>query len=57
MTIDTVKSFSDYAKIKLTLLYQLVHAKGFPCFRTSPRGKILIHREKAIEWLEKGGTP
>ena len=52
-TIDTVKSFGKYAKIQKTRMYELIHADGFPCFRTAgDRGRVLIEREAAIEWLK-----
>jgi hypothetical protein len=52
MTLDTVKSFAEFANIGLTLAYQLTRAEKFPIIRTSERGKILIKREEAIKWLE-----
>jgi hypothetical protein len=52
-TLDTVKSFSAYAKIGLTKVYELTRIRGFPVIRTSKRGKILIKREDALSWTEK----
>jgi len=53
MTLDTVKSFSEYTQICTAKVYELARAKGFPIIRTSPRGKILIKREEALLWMEK----
>jgi hypothetical protein len=52
-TIDTVKSFAEYMQLCCTEVYQMCRAQGFPIIRTSPRGKILIKREAAIEWMEQ----
>lgn len=38
-----------------TALETWVHADGFPCFRTSKRGKFLIDIEKMEKWLIKKG--
>ena len=37
MTIDTVKSFSEYSQISVTLLYQIVHAKVSPALGQARR--------------------
>jgi len=50
-TMDTVRSFSEYTGIGLTLAYQYTRAKGFPIIQTCKRGKILIEREAALEWM------
>ncbi len=55
VTIDTVQSFMAYVKISRTRIYELVHAEGFPCFRTSEHGRIRIKREEALAWLEERG--
>ena len=53
MTLDTVKTFAEYAQLSADTVYQLTRAKGFPIIRTSPRGKILIKREDALIWMER----
>jgi len=54
-TLDTVQSFMEYTKLSRTRMYEIVHAKGFPCFRTAERGRIRIKREEALAWMEKYG--
>jgi hypothetical protein len=50
-TLDTVKSFADYTHMGIDLIYQFTRAKGFPVIQAKRRGKKLIEREAAVEWL------
>ena len=50
--IDTVASFAEYAKLGKSLAYQYTRGKGFPKIQTCKKGKILIDRAAAMEWLK-----
>ena len=50
-TLDSVKSFAEYAGIGLFLAYQYTRAKGFPVIQLKKKGRILIEREAALEWM------
>ena len=54
-TIDSVKIFSEYTHLCPALVYQYTRAPGFPKIQTVNKGKIMILREAALEWLENLG--
>ena len=55
-TLDSVKSFSEYANIGLTLAYQYTRAKGFPVIQLKKGGRIWIEREAALDWMREHTT-
>lgn len=53
VTLDSVKTFAEYTHLKKDSVYELTRAKGFPTIQLKKRGKIMIEREPAIEWMKQ----
>ena len=49
--LDTVESFSAYTNLSMAVVYQYTRGKGFPKIQPRKRGKIMIDRHAAIEWM------
>lgn len=45
----TVKEFSQFAGLGERKVREISHIQGFPAIRIGK--KIMIHRERAVEWL------
>ena len=53
--VINVGQFAELIGISKTNAYKLVHSKGFPAFRPTPKC-IRIVKDDAIEWLSENQT-